>query len=73
MEPRDYFLGLVEKAGGLPAAAVAWGIPYPTLAAIANGGRGISKAMAERIANSSHAEASRLVWVRATKTQAKAA
>jgi hypothetical protein len=71
MDPRQYFLALVETAGGLPAAAKSWGIPYPTLAAIANGGRGISKRMAQRIEVGTNglADPSRLVWVQPTKDQ----
>ena len=68
MDPRAYFLALVENAGGLPAAAKAWAIPYPTLAAVANGGRGISKRLAQRISTGTRgiADASRLVWVEPT-------
>lgn len=64
MDGRAYLKKYVSKRG-LPASATALSIPYPTLAAICNGTRGISKGMAKRLAENSGGEldANKLVWV----------
>lgn len=73
MKPRKYLLTYVKDAGGIPAAASKLKLPYPTLAAICNGTRGISRGMAERMAKASSGllDPTILVWVTATKIEAK--
>lgn len=68
MSARDYFLSYVYDCGGRQQAAQRLGIPYPTICAICNGHRGISKRMAERMASASgHVlDPNKLIWVRAT-------
>lgn len=73
-DERPYLKSLIATAGGLPAAAAKWKIPYSTLASFANGHRGITPKMASRIAASEPmADASRLVWVRPDPDLIKAA
>lgn len=75
MTPRKYFLNFVKKAGGRPEAARQLGVPYPTFCSICNGYRGISRDMAERMGKASNGELDPkvLIWVKATKTEKKAA
>lgn len=73
-DERPYLKALLDAAGGLPAAAVKWQIPYSTLASFANGHRGITPKMASRIASAEPmADATRLVWVRPVPGLNKAA
>ena len=68
MDSRTYFHAYVEQCGGVPQTALRLAIPYPTIAAIANGGRGISKAMADRMVKADPLlDKNRLVWVTAEK------
>jgi plasmid maintenance system antidote protein VapI len=74
MDERPYLKALVKQAGGIKAAAEKWGLPYPTLASLMNGYRGISPKMAQRIAAADPmADAKRLVWVRPTQSENSAA
>jgi len=75
MTPRKHFLDFVKKAGGRTEAARRLGIPYPTLCALCNGYRGISRDMAEKMGKASGGELDPkvLIWVKATKSERKAA
>jgi plasmid maintenance system antidote protein VapI len=65
MSPREYLAEYVERAGGAPECARKLGLPYSTLAAICNGQRGISPAMAERMNKADPMlDRNTLVWVR---------
>jgi hypothetical protein len=67
-EARAYFTDYVRRQGGLYAAAKKLKTPYSSLAAIANGGRGIGYALADRFCRADRTlDASLLVWVRPTK------
>ena len=46
---RDYFLRYVERKGGVNALSVDSGIPYPTLACVCNGNRGIGRHLANSL------------------------
>ena len=72
MSERDHLLQFVKHQGGVPKAASTLNIPYSTLASICNGYRGISKAMAKRIATASNGELKEelLVWIRSTREAA---
>lgn len=67
MDPRIELLAYVESVGGRRQAASILDLPYPTLSAICNGTRGISRAMAQRleVASGGALKAERLVWVEA--------
>lgn len=68
MNPRQYFLDYVERNGGLQAVSDNLGIPYPSLASVSNGSRGIGKAMAKRmVAADPSLDISVLVLVEQTK------
>lgn len=71
MDPRQHLEAAIRNKGGLPKAAAAWGIPYPSLYAVATGWRGLSKRRAAEWAAQSGGEldASLLVWIRATKKE----
>lgn len=74
MDPRDYLLAYIDREGGIPQVAIKLGMAYPTLAAICNGHRGISPKMAERMQRADPIlDRNRLVWIRATKAEKKAA
>lgn len=74
MDPRDYLLAYIDREGGIPQVAMKLGMAYPTLAAICNGHRGISPKMAERMQRADPIlDRNRLVWIRATKAEKKAA
>jgi plasmid maintenance system antidote protein VapI len=65
MEPRTYFDNYVAKHGAMAAVAERLGVPYPTLAAVCNGQRGIGHKLAQRMAEADPSlDASVLVWVR---------
>lgn len=65
MTPRAYWKNYVEKHGGPTGAAQHLDIPYPTIAAVCNGRRGIGHRLAKQmIAADPELDASVLVWVR---------
>lgn len=71
MNGRDYLQAYIDQNGGVPQTAARLGLPYPTFAAIANGTRGISKDMADRMAHADPLlDKARLIWVRPTKKSA---
>ena len=71
MSERDYLNAYIERNGGVAATAARLGMPYPTLAAIKNGTRGISPKTAQKMAAADPLlDASRLVWIRQTKAEA---
>lgn len=74
MTPREYLAEYVERQGGTPQAAARLGLPYPTLASILNGHRGVSARMAKRMAEADPLlDANRLIWIRAIKGVSRAA
>ena len=71
MTERDYLTRYITNHGGIPATAKRLGMPYSSLAAIANGYRGISPRQAKKMAAADPMlEANRLIWIRATKAEA---
>lgn len=65
MDPRSYWQRYVTQHGGATGVADRLGIPYPTVAAVCNGRRGIGRRLAELMASKdSSLDASVLVWVR---------
>jgi len=72
MDARKYWLDYVERNGGLTEVSEKLDIPYPSLASVSNGQRGIGKAMAARmVAADASLDASVLIWVRPTKAYDK--
>lgn len=70
MTSRDYLNAYIDSKGGLAAAAAHLSMPYPTLAAIKNGTRGISPKTAQKMAAADPLlDANRLVWVRPIKAE----
>jgi plasmid maintenance system antidote protein VapI len=68
MDARDYWNSYVADKGGAVQVSDKLGIPYSTIAGICNGSRGIGHRLAKRMADADPIlDASRLVWVRATK------
>jgi hypothetical protein len=66
INPRARWDAYVARKGGVKAVSEALGIPYPTIACITNGSRGIGHRLANRMASRSNGEldAEWLVWVR---------
>lgn len=68
MTPRTYWQTYVEKHGGAVGTAERLDIPYPTIASICNGRRGIGHRLAARMVSADPSlDAATLVWVRATR------
>lgn len=68
MDARDFWMHYVNQHGGPSGVSARLGIPYPTIAAVCNGNRGIGHALAKRMAQADPMlDASRLVWVRPIK------
>lgn len=66
MTPREYFAHYVEQNGGPTRVAERLGIPFPTIAAVCNGQRGIGRRLAERMAQADPLlDPKTLVWVKA--------
>jgi len=64
MDARTYWNQYVQKNGGAAGVATKLGIPYPTIACICNGSRGIGRVTAQRMANAdSSLDKSILIWV----------
>jgi len=64
MDARTYWNQYVQENGGAVGVATKLGIPYPTIACICNGSRGIGRATARRMANAdSSLDKSILIWV----------
>ena len=71
MDERPYFLAYIEQCGGVPQTAARLGIPYPSIAGIKNGYRGISKATADKmVAADPLLDWNRLIRVRPTRQAA---
>ena len=69
MTPREYWDHYVERRGGLRKLADESGIPYPTLACVSNGSRGIGRKLADRLGSFDPLlDQSQLIWVTATKS-----
>lgn len=74
MDPRSYWMQYVEKNGGAPAVAERLGIPYPTIASVCNGSRGIGRELAERMSTADpELDRTVLVWVKPTPKQGEVA
>ena len=71
MDPRDYICQYIDRHGGPKGASERLGIPYPTIASVRNGHRGISRGLAERMAKADASlDPKILVWVKPTKSDA---
>ena len=71
MDEREYLRSYLETLGTVPKAAERLGIPYPTLAGVLSGYKGVGRNLAERLeaASNHYLDANRLIWIRATRTQ----
>ena len=70
MTARDYLSAYIQRHGGLAETAAFLGMPYSTLASIANGTRGVSPNQARKMAAADPLlDANRLVWIRPTKRE----
>jgi plasmid maintenance system antidote protein VapI len=70
MEARTIWNAYVERIGGPAAVASHLGIPYPTIAAVCNGQRGIGRDLAARMEKADASlDARTLIWVRPIKRQ----
>lgn len=66
--PRAYWDAYVAENGGPKGVSEKLGIPYPTIAGVCNGNRGIGRRLAYRMESADPLlDASRLVWVQASK------
>jgi hypothetical protein len=74
MDGRQHLEAAIAKHGNVADAARVWNIKYPSLYAVINGWRGVSRRQAAKWSAQSNGEldASLLVWIRATR-KAKAA
>lgn len=71
MDARTYWTTYVDRHGGPAGVARRTGIPYPTIAAVCNGSRGIGRALARRLkATDPLLDENVLVWVQAEKKRA---
>lgn len=62
--PRAYWDAYVAENGGAKGVSDKLGIPYPTIAGICNGNRGIGRDLARRMAEADPLlDAMRLIWV----------
>lgn len=69
--PRAYWDSYVEKNGGPTGVSEKLDIPYPTIAGICNGNRGIGRKLAQRMAKADKKlDVNVLVWVTPTKAAA---
>jgi hypothetical protein len=67
MTPREYWSAYVERIGSAAGVADRLDIPYPTIAAVTNGSRGVSRKLADRMVKADPSlDASVLVWISAT-------
>lgn len=68
MDPRAYWNSYVTLAGGPARVAERLRIPYPTIAAVTNGQRGIGRNLALRMKEADESlDPSILLWVRKSK------
>ncbi len=68
MTPRQYFESYLTRNGGPVHVSAKLDIPYPTIAAIGNGRRGIGKDLAQRMAAADKSlDPMILVWVKRTR------
>jgi len=66
MTPREYWNSYVELHGGAASVSKRLGIPYPTIASICNGSRGIGRVTARRMVEADPMlDSSMLLWVEA--------
>lgn len=74
MDPRQHLEAAVARHGKVADAARAWGLPYPSLYAVVNGWRGVSRRQAAKWAASSKGELdpALLVWIRAFRKESAA-
>ena len=70
--PRAYWDAYVAGNGGIKAVSEKLAIPYPTIAGICNGNRGIGRGLARRMSEADPMlDATRLIWVASIKTGAE--
>jgi hypothetical protein len=71
MDEREYLRAYLSTLGSVPQAAEKLGIPYPTLAGVLSGYKGVGRNLAERLqlASNNFLDANRLVWIRPTRKQ----
>lgn len=71
MDEREYLRAYLATLGSVPKAAEKLGIPYPTLAGVLSGYKGVGRDLAERlqVASNDFLDANRLVWIRPTRKQ----
>jgi len=66
MTPRQYWNDYVKSHGGAARVAERLGIPFPTIASVCNGRRGIGRALATRmVASDRKLDREILIWVEA--------
>lgn len=68
MEARAYWDSYVAEHGGVAKVSQRLEIPYPTIACVTNGSRGIGKSLARRMAAKDPSlDESILIWVESVK------
>ena len=68
---RSYWDAYVQSCGGAKPVSEKLSIPYPTIAGICNGNRGIGRGLARRMAEADPMlDVNRLVWVSPVKPEA---
>ena len=68
MDARNYWQEYVDRAGGMKAVAEKLATPYPTIASITNGHRGIGQRLVARfVSRDPLLDPNKLIWVRAEK------
>jgi len=71
MTPREYWNSYVELHGGAASVSKRLSIPYPTIASICNGSRGIGRVTARRMVEADPMlDSSMLLWVEAETSPA---
>lgn len=71
MTPREYWTHYVDRHGGPAKVAERLSIPYPTIASVSNGSRGIGRRLADRmVAADPLLDRDQLVWVTAERDKA---
>ena len=64
MDARAYWAAYVDRLGGPARVSRHLGIPFPTIAGVSNGSRGIGRALAKRMAEADPTlDEKILVWV----------
>lgn len=70
MDARTYWTEYVDRHGGPARVAERLSIPFPTIASVCNGSRGIGRNLAERMAGADpELDRNVLVWVRPSSNE----